>query len=135
MKRPRKSPESGPADENVHQAPGDPAIAQTAPAPSTNDDAAARLTQEIKELRQAVSNKAAELRALRGQAGGESEIVRRVLELLSRTEGATKVQVVEETGAKKGYVDALLSRILPEKGYVITATAVSGQRAKIYRIP
>lgn len=135
MKRSRKSPESVPADENVHQAPADPAIPKAVPAPSTGDDAAARLMQEIKVLRQAVSRKTAELRALKGQSGGDSEVVRRVVELLSRAGGATKVQVVEQTGAKKGYVDALLSRILPEKGYVITATTVAEQRGKTYRIP
>jgi hypothetical protein len=135
MKRSRKSPESAPAYDPLQPQSADPVEGLAAPAQPEGEDAAERLAKEIKEHREALSRKMAELRALKGASGGESDVVRRVVELLSRSEGATKAQVVEETGAKKGYVDALLSRILPDKGYTIAATTVSGERTKTYRIP
>ena len=135
MTRSRKSPAPAQTENAVQPPPVEPVSSQPAPAEPDGEDAADRLEREIREQREALSRKMAELRSLKGPAGGESDVVRRVVELLSRAEGATKAQVIEETGAKKGYVDALLNRILPEKGYTITATTVSGERTKTYRIP
>jgi hypothetical protein len=135
MKRSRKSPESTPALDQLQPTQGGPIEGQAAPAQAEGADAVERLAKEIKEYREALSRKMAELRTLKGQTSGESDVVRRVVGLLSRTEGATKAQIIEETGAKKGYVDALLNRILPEKGYTMTAITVSGERTKTYRIP
>jgi hypothetical protein len=135
MKRSRKSPESAPA-ENAVQAPSDASVkSPEEPAQTAGEGAADRLVKEIAGLREGLSRKMAELRALQGQTGGESDVVLRVVELLSRPEGATKAQLVEQAGAKKGYVDALLNRILPERGYTITGATVSGERTKTYRIP
>jgi hypothetical protein len=135
MTRSRKSLAPAQTENAVQPPPGEPVSSQPATAEPEGEDAANRFAQEIKEQREELSRKVAELRTLKGQASGESDIVRRVIELLSRTAGATKAEVIEQTGAKKGYVDALLNRILPEKGYTITATTVTGERTKSYRIP
>lgn len=96
---------------------------------------AARLRQEIIALRATLANKAAELRALGGNGpDGQSDTVRKLVELLKREEGATKAQLVEVTGAKKAYVEALLNRILPSKGYLISSAVLEGAKVKTYRI-
>ena len=135
MKRSRKSPVLAPAKDVVQPAPDGLVESQAAPAHAEGDDAADRLARQIREQREVLSRKVAELRALKGETGGESDVVRRVVELLSRPDGATKAQLIEGTGAKKGYVDALLNRILPQKGYTVTASTASGGRIKTYRIP
>lgn len=96
---------------------------------------ATRLRQEIVELRAALAHKTAKLHALEPQMAGQSDTVRRVLELLGREEGATKAQLVEATGAKKAYVEALLNRILPSKGYSISSAALEGAKVKTYHLP
>jgi len=62
---------------------------------------AERLAKEIKEHREVLSRKMAELRALKGPTNVESDVVRRVVELLSRAAGATKAQVIEEPARRK----------------------------------
>src|SRR5689334_18909472 len=57
MKRARKTPGSAPVDQNAHQAPLEPVAPDTPTAKPGNDDAAARLTQEIKVLRETLSRK------------------------------------------------------------------------------
>jgi hypothetical protein len=95
-----------------------------------------QLRREIAELRQTLAAKIAELRSLEGpRQGGESVTLRRVVGQLRRPDGATKAQLVEETGAKPGYIDALLSRILAEKGYTVVSEALPTGKAKLYRIP
>ena len=90
------------------------------------------LASEIESLRKALNSKLAELRAIDGPGRKVgSGTVERVLTLLLGA-GATKSQLVTETGAKKGYVDALLGRILPDRGYVITSDRSEGSREKMY---
>jgi hypothetical protein len=111
MKRSRKSAVTAPAENMDQPAPGETDGSRAAPGQPAVADAADRLMREIRKHREVLARKVAELRALKGDTGGESDVVRRVVELLSRTEGAT--------------MDALLNRILPEKGYTITATTHS----------
>ena len=103
---------------------------------AAKDDPRNALRSEIRTLRKLVQDKSAQLRSLDGGAktGGASVVVTKAVALLLRQEGATKDVLVSETGAKKGYVDALLNRILPERGYSITATPIEGSRQKSYRI-
>ena len=94
------------------------------------------LKAEILALRKTLAEKTALFRSLGGSlVGGETDTVRKILELLRRTQGATKRELVEATGAKKGYVDALLNRILPGKGYEIEGQPREGGRVKAYRFP
>lgn len=96
---------------------------------------AAALKEEIRILRKQLAEKTAAYRSLVGQGlRSESKTVVQVLALLAEPDGATKSRLVTETGAKKGYVDALLSRILPSRGYVISSIAVDGTRSKAYRL-
>lgn len=69
--------------------------------------------------------------------GEETPVVALVIKLLRRKEGATKKELMEATaanGTKEGYINALLSRILKEKGYVLTSEAVENERAKRYHV-
>lgn len=86
-----------------------------------------------------VKVKKAELNGLRlgrsrGKDGKPSEVMTKAIQLLSRKDGATKDQLIEETGMAGGYASALLTRILKEKGYEVVASAIEGSRAKAYRI-
>ena len=106
------------------------------PAPAAPSAEVAALRDEITALRAALNEKLAKWRAMGGSmTSTESPTVRQVLDLLRRPEGATKQELVEATGAKKGYVDALLSRILPEKGYQVAGEVREGGRVKAYRVP
>ena len=62
-------------------------------------------------MRKTLADKLTRLRELGGQMGGESEVVRKVVELLRDAKGATKLELVEETGAGVGYISALLNRM------------------------
>lgn len=96
---------------------------------------AAVLKHEIQILRKQLADKTAAYRSLAGQnLKGETKTVTHVLSLLGRPEGVTKATLVSETGAKKGYIDALLSRILPSRGYGIESLSVDGARTKSYRV-
>ncbi|HYN81281.1 MAG TPA: hypothetical protein VES88_07250 [Gemmatimonadaceae bacterium] len=102
---------------------------------TTEPTPAAVLKQEIRTLRKQLAAKTATYRSLVGQSlRGESKTVVQVLALLAESDGATKSRLITETGAKKGYIDALLSRILPSRGYVISSIAVDGTRSKAYRL-
>jgi hypothetical protein len=93
------------------------------------------LKGEIRALRHQLAQKTADYRALLGDAGrSESQVVQRVLELLRKPDGATKATLIAETGAKKGYIDALLNRILPARGHALHSNPVDGARARVYRI-
>jgi hypothetical protein len=98
-------------------------------------DPVAILKQQIKALKKQLAEKTAAYHLIVGQQPkSDTKTVANVLELLAKPDGATKADLVTGTGAKKGYVDALLSRILPSKGYVITSFSVDGARTKSYRI-
>lgn len=137
MKRPPRSQSAEGATEPVSKSGNVPAIVESPEAKEKTQAAeVSRLRAEITELRTTLSKKTAELRALAGEkSDGLSDTVRKVLELLEREEGATKVQLVEATGAKEAYVAALLNRILPNKGYSITSTVLQGAKVKTYRLP
>lgn len=107
------------------------AVTPRAPTPNPEVEA---LRVEITELRKALTEKLARLSDLGGQMGGESATVMRVLEMMRGSKGATKQELVEETGAKKGYIDALVNRILPAKGYILEGKPREGDRVKAYRI-
>lgn len=93
------------------------------------------LKAEIGVLRHQLAEKTAEYRVQLGDAGrAESQVVRRVLELLSQPDGATKTALIGDTGAKRGYIDALLNRILPARGHVVQSFPVEGARTRAYRI-
>ena len=93
------------------------------------------LGEEIKALRKQLAEKTAAHRLLSGKESGEgSKTVAQVIAMLSASAGASKAQLIAETGAKKGYVDALLNRILPSRGYVVTSVPVDGARARAYRL-
>jgi hypothetical protein len=101
----------------------------------TEPEPAAVLKHEIQVLRKQLAEKTAAYRSLAGQnLKGETKTVTHLLSLLGRPEGATKATLVSETGAKKGYIDALLSRILPSRGYVIDSFSTEGARTKSYRV-
>jgi hypothetical protein len=92
-----------------------------------------QLQREIGTLRRQLAEKSAELRELEGRTGlSETPTVAKVLRLLTSPDGATKEELIRETGAKKGYIDALLSRILGQKGYLIRAKSVAGRSTKTY---
>lgn len=93
-------------------------------------DAKAKYTEFVAERKAELKTLAKGPRAPREP----SERIQKVLELLRREEGATKSQIAEGTGAAKGYVAALISRILPEKGFTLTAEAQENSREKVYRI-
>jgi hypothetical protein len=98
-------------------------------------DRTADLRHQIKSLRKQLAEKVAEYQNVAGkEPRSDTKTVAMVLQLLGRPEGTTKVDLVKETGAKKGYIDALLSRILPSRGYMITSLSVEGTRTKSYRI-
>jgi len=108
-----------------------PKAAPKAPSPEVES-----LKAEILALRKTLAEKTAQFRSLGGSlGGGETDTVRKVLELLRRKDGATKLELGEATGAKKGYVDALLNRILPGKGHQIEGQPREGGRVKAYRVP
>jgi hypothetical protein len=92
------------------------------------------LKEEIARLRKLLAEKTAEYRGIAGNTKQESATVERVLALLGNAEGISKADLVAKTGAKKGYVDALLSRILPARGYLIDSIASADSRARIYRL-
>lgn len=93
--------------------------------------ASVALKEEMRSLREQLASKTAEYRLLIGnKPAGESKTVARVLELLSEPSGATKGRLADETGAKKGYIDALLGRILPSRGYVVSSSQVDGTRVR-----
>lgn len=95
-----------------------------------------RLRGDVAKLRATLAQKMAELRSLGGEARNDlSDTVRKVVELLGRAEGATKAQLVEATGAKEAYIAALLNRILPSKGYLISSVLPEGAKVKTYRLP
>jgi hypothetical protein len=114
------------------------AVGSTAPPAvekaSGDESARADLRSEIGAIRKQLDTKLAALRTLGGpKKKGGSETVDRVLSLLLGP-GATKSVLVAETGAKKGYIDALLSRILPARGHSILSTRAEGAREKTYRV-
>ena len=92
------------------------------------------LKEGLRVLRQQLAEKTAQYRESVGKKpSGKSETVSKVLAMLEEGEGATKERLIAKSGAKKGYIDALLSRILPSRGYLITSNFVEGTRAKAYR--
>jgi hypothetical protein len=107
---------------------------QGRPSESASESIRSSLTAQIATLRAAMNAKIAELRAIDGSAKKTgSDTVNRVVALLAGS-GATKSELVAKTGAKKGYVDALLGRILPSRGYRIIASRADGAREKMYRM-
>jgi hypothetical protein len=93
------------------------------------------LKEEIRSLRSQLAEKTSEYRALEGRReGGESGVVKKVVSLLSQEGGATKARLIAETGARKGYIDALLNRILPARGYEVSSLQIVGERMHAYSI-
>jgi len=97
--------------------------------------ALATLDAEIRLLRAQLAEKTAAHRLLRGgNQTRESGTVAKVLALLSMPDGVPKARLIAETGAKKGYVDALLNRILPARGYELHSFPFAGSRTRAYRL-
>jgi hypothetical protein len=93
------------------------------------------LKAEIQQLRRQLLEKTTAYRSLVGNSPErESKVVAAVVAMLSETSGATKTALVEKTGAKKGYIDALLNRILPARGIEISSAPIDGGRVRSYRI-
>jgi hypothetical protein len=93
------------------------------------------LNDEIRALRKQLAEKTAAYHLLTG--GGRevgSQTVAKVVAMLSEPAGATKSRLMAETGARKGYIDALLNRILPGRGHTISSFPVDGARVRGYRI-
>ncbi len=69
------------------------------------------------------------------KVGEETPTVAKIVKLLQRKNGASKVELAEALPeTKRGYIDALLTRIFKEKGYTLESEAVEGQRARRYKI-
>jgi hypothetical protein len=112
-----------------------PASAEPAGESTGGSDAVLTLRAEIAALRRTLTAKIEQLRAMQGHTGAtETATVSRTLSLLRRPGGVSKEELIRETGAKKGYVDALLGRILSAKGHRIVANQIENSRAKAYTL-
>ena len=94
----------------------------------------AALKSELQTLRRQLDERSKEYRSLTGKAPRASQTVAKVIALLSDPGGVTKLQLAEQTGAKRGYVDALLNRILPARGHIISSEPLNTGRGRLYRI-
>lgn len=124
--------EAAPVDVEAVNASIAAAEAKLAEAEKSYKEFVAATKAEIKELKSKLKVKAPKT-PREPKATGPSETVQKILALLGREGGATKTQIKEAVPeAKEGYINALLSRVLKEKGYKLESRSVEGQRERAY---